>query len=300
MLMDTPYLQADAERRKAERRPMLTYVQLSQHRRVFGKAKTIDLSQSGFAGASDVILQVHQEIGLGINGIGTVYGEVVWVSGHKFAVHFEKPIELGLADVSSIMQPEVALPDWCPENSSSSGHFGKLGAEQYTSPEPVRLVSDKPQEEKPRDPRNMMDVEQNGWQDPVGIVSDTSQEEKPRDPRNMMGVEQNGWQDTVRIVDEKPRGEKPRDSRSRISAQIEIRKSGLKKCKADVLDISLTGFQLDCAVRLNEGERFFVDLPGIQTLSATVIWHADLRSGCKFETPISEYIYNDLLGRLSN
>jgi len=267
--MQPEAMQPEAERRSDERLPILTYAQLSVHHRLLGRARTIDLSKSGFAGATDVNMHLHREIGVGINGIGTVYGTVVWIRGFQFAVHFKEPIDLELIDISPMIQPEIILPDWFPEVSSSNGHFTELGAEQYTSPEPVRLVSDKPREEKPRDSLNKMAVEQNGWRDPVRIVSD------------------------------KPREEKPRDARSTISARIEIRKSGLKKCKADVVDISLTGFQLDCALRLNEGERFFVDLPGVQTLSATVIWHTDLRSGCKFETPISEYIYHDLLGRLS-
>jgi hypothetical protein len=92
---------------------------------------------------------------------------------------------------------------------------------------------------------------------------------------------------------------RPRDPRSQTGVRIEIRKSPSAKFRAEILDISRTGFQLDITVNWHKGDRLLVHLPGLRPLPATVQWHNDFRTGCKFEVPISEYVYDDLLKRLS-
>jgi PilZ domain len=105
--------------------------------------------------------------------------------------------------------------------------------------------------------------------------------------------------DAVKPGGEELQREKPRDPRSKIAARVQMRKSGFNKSNTDILDISRTGLLLDCSLHLNEGERFLVILPGLQPLTAIAVWRNDFRTGCKFENPISEYVYSGLLGRLT-
>jgi|GEM_PF-3189941 len=293
-------MQADTERRKDGRQPMLTYFQLSQGHRVQAMARTIDLSCTGFAGTSDVMLHVYQEIGVGINGLGTVYGTVVWKVGSKFAVQFKTPIDIEMFDVSSIVQPDIALPDWFSEHSESHGNFAESDIKEPNNWEPVRMATESVHEEEPCGTWDKSEVEQYTPPEPVRIATESVHEEEPCGTWGKSELEQYTPLDPLRVATESFYEEKPRDPRNKTSARIEIRKSGLKKCKADILNISQAGFQLDCPLHLNEGERLLVDLPGLRALSAITIWHNDLRTGFKFETPISEYVYNDLIRRLSN
>jgi len=239
MLHETPIVQADAERRRADRLPMMIYVQLSQGLHVLTMARTSDLSSTGFSGTSDIILQIHQDIRIGINGLGTVPGTVAWVRGTKFGARFRDLIDIELVDISGIIQPHVALPDWFSEQSKSHGHFGKPDLTDHQMWDAVKPDGEELQRELPRDPR------------------------------------------------------------SKIAAHVQMRKSGFNKSNTDILDISHTGFQLDCALHLNAAERFLVFLPGLQPLSAIAVWRNDYRTGCKFENPISEYVYSGLLSRLT-
>jgi hypothetical protein len=239
MLQETSIIQDDAERRGNDRRPMVIYVQVSQCHHKLSMTRTSDLSSSGFSGSSELGLQIHQDIRVGINGLGTVHGTVAWVRGTKFGARFSEAIDVELVDISGIMQPHIPLPDWHPECSVSHGHFGAP------------------------------DVKGQQLWDPVKPGGEELQREQPRDPR------------------------------CKIAARVQMRKSGFNKSNTDILDISRTGFQLDCSLHLNEGERFLVFLPGLQPLSATAVWRNTYRTGCKFENPISEYVYSGLLGRLT-
>jgi hypothetical protein len=360
MLHDRSIISADAERRRDGRRPMLTYAQLSLGGRVLAMARTIDLSSSGFAGTCDLMLDIYQEIGVGINGLGTVHGTVVWKSGSKFAVKFRDAINVELVDVSAIMQPQVALPNWIPEYSETFGNFAEIKEEEHnlgqsgkmasdnlhterphalrneneadrdSAPKPVRLVTESSQEETRHDLWNENKIEDASAPEPVRtvtesfkeetprnlrdendpvvarasesvrIVAERSQEELPPDLWNANSVQEASAPEAVRNVTDDFKEEKPRDPRNKISARIEIRKSGVAKCKADILDISRTGFQLNCALHFNEGEHVFVSLPGMQTLSATAVWHNDFGTGFKFEAPISEYVYDGLVDKMSH
>jgi PilZ domain len=269
MMHENPIAQTDSERRKDKRRPVLTYIQLSSAHHVLAMARTIDFSSTGIAGTSDATLRVYQEIGVGINGLGTVYGTVVRKVGSNFAVQFKTPIDIEKFDISQIVQSHIALPDWLPRHSEGCRYFAQLDVPKPFHREPAKIDSESFHEEEPCGGWGKSEVEQCTPPEPVRIVHENIYEEKLRDPR------------------------------SATSARIAIRKLGFNKCKADILDISQTGLQLDCSLHFNHGERLLVDLPGLGALSATTVWHNDFRTGCKFENPISEYVYIDLVGRLS-
>lgn len=85
-----------------------------------------------------------------------------------------------------------------------------------------------------------------------------------------------------------------RHAREMTDARIGMRKRGYPRTKADLTDISQTGFRIDSALNLAEGETVFVYLPGFQPLVAKVVWRDGFRVGCRFDTPISDYIYDRL------
>lgn len=88
---------------------------------------------------------------------------------------------------------------------------------------------------------------------------------------------------------------KRQHSRRRANVRIGMRKRGYSQTKTDMTDISQTGFQIDSTINLATGEIIFIYLPGIQPLSARVVWRDGFRVGCRFEAPISEYIYERLV-----
>ncbi|QLC23948.1 hypothetical protein HFP57_02140 [Parasphingopyxis algicola] len=101
------------------------------------------------------------------------------------------------------------------------------------------------------------------------------------------------------MTQERAGDNEPRDPRQEVEIRMGFRKPGYPKTKGDLLNISRTGFQLDSAAVLGESDRLFLYLPGLQPLSATVVWRNDFRIGCKFDTPISDYVYDNLISRLT-
>ena len=91
---------------------------------------------------------------------------------------------------------------------------------------------------------------------------------------------------------------RPRLPRQSLEVSIGIRRAGYTESKAELLNLSRTGFQIDTGLKMGEGQRLTIYLPGLQSLPARVVWRNDFRIGCMFENPISDYVYDSLLRRL--
>ena len=91
---------------------------------------------------------------------------------------------------------------------------------------------------------------------------------------------------------------RPRLPRQSLQVSIEIRRAGYTESRAELLNLSRTGFQIDTGLNIGEGQRLTIYLPGLQSLPARVVWRNDFRVGCTFENPISDYVYDSLLRRL--
>jgi len=62
-------------------------------------------------------------------------------------------------------------------------------------------------------------------------------------------------------------------------------------------NLSTTGLLLETAEQLEEGERFDITLPEIDTAEVIVIWRSGLLYGCEFTTPVSTGVVSATLLR---
>lgn len=65
-----------------------------------------------------------------------------------------------------------------------------------------------------------------------------------------------------------------------------FRRRGYDVAKADVLDLSETGFRVDSALTLGPGSEVVLRLPGLEAKAARVVWAVGFEAGCEFETPL--------------
>ncbi len=73
--------------------------------------------------------------------------------------------------------------------------------------------------------------------------------------------------------------------RKYFTAQCRTRRGGVHD--VHVLDISAAGLMVDKrAVRMDEGDRLLIKLPGLAWLPVSVLWMEDSQAGLLFEEPL--------------
>ncbi|MCJ2182621.1 PilZ domain-containing protein [Novosphingobium sp. 1949] len=85
--------------------------------------------------------------------------------------------------------------------------------------------------------------------------------------------------------------------REKISIPASLRASGGKGYQTVVRDISLSGFSATAMSRIHPGTYCWLTLPGLESLTAKVIWWDEGLVGCAFESLIAPIIFEDLLER---
>ena len=78
--------------------------------------------------------------------------------------------------------------------------------------------------------------------------------------------------------------------RKNFEAEVQFR-LGAKRAMVKVRDISPFGARVSGVFLVHEGDRFFLKLPSIEPIEATVAWVSDFEFGCKFARPINPVIF---------
>ncbi len=89
-----------------------------------------------------------------------------------------------------------------------------------------------------------------------------------------------------------------RAERKDIDIRIDCRKRGYEKAKVELLDLSRTGFLIETGSHFAPGETVFLHLPGLEPKPATVVRHDQFGTGCRFDTPFPDYMFDHLVSRL--
>ena len=74
-----------------------------------------------------------------------------------------------------------------------------------------------------------------------------------------------------------------------------IRAIGGIKCTINVVDISMTGFRMECLTYLSDSQVIVLSIPGFQPLRAKIMWQTEWMYGCAFERPLHVAVYEHLV-----
>jgi PilZ domain len=85
-----------------------------------------------------------------------------------------------------------------------------------------------------------------------------------------------------------------RSDRVAWRGEVQFR-SGTRRANVSVCDISPLGAKIQGIFLVHEGDRFFVRLPGMESIEARVAWVSDFEFGCEFVRPLNRAVLDALL-----
>jgi hypothetical protein len=85
--------------------------------------------------------------------------------------------------------------------------------------------------------------------------------------------------------------------RTRIAIPASLRASGAKSIQTVVHDLSLSGFCCLSVNRMHPGTVCWLQLPGLESLQAEVIWWGNSLVGCAFQNLLSPIVHDNVLDR---
>jgi hypothetical protein len=84
-------------------------------------------------------------------------------------------------------------------------------------------------------------------------------------------------------------------TRVHVAALIKVRQVGAKGIHVVAEDISCTGCRVQWPHNVKVGDRVWVTLPGLETISASIAWTADFKFGCRFDVPLHAAVFSRLV-----
>ena len=87
-----------------------------------------------------------------------------------------------------------------------------------------------------------------------------------------------------------------RADRAPFDAAVVFR-AGTRKATVKVRDISTLGARVSGVYLVHEGDRFFLTLPGLESIEARVAWVTEFEFGCEFMKPLNPVILENLMRR---
>jgi hypothetical protein len=85
--------------------------------------------------------------------------------------------------------------------------------------------------------------------------------------------------------------------RTRIAIPASLRASGAKSSLTVVHDLSLSGFSCSSISRMHPGTVCWLQLPGLESLQAEVIWWNNSLVGCAFHQLLNPIVHDNILTR---
>jgi hypothetical protein len=83
--------------------------------------------------------------------------------------------------------------------------------------------------------------------------------------------------------------------RGEVAIIADIRVAGSNKTKVKVLDISQTGFRMECLSFLSSNQTTFLSIPGFEQLESRIIWQTEWIYGCQFARPLYMPVYEHIV-----
>ena len=84
-------------------------------------------------------------------------------------------------------------------------------------------------------------------------------------------------------------------ARSDVKIMANIRVSGGLRGKVRIVDLSRTGFQMECLSFMPSDRPIFLTMPGFMHLESRIVWHSDWHYGCAFASPLNFAVYEHIV-----
>ncbi|MEO5587514.1 MAG: PilZ domain-containing protein [Novosphingobium sp.] len=85
--------------------------------------------------------------------------------------------------------------------------------------------------------------------------------------------------------------------RTRIAIPAALRASGARSIQTVVHDLSLSGFSCLSINRMHPGTVCWLQLPGLESLQAEVVWWNNSLVGCAFQNLLSPIVHDNIIAR---
>jgi hypothetical protein len=85
--------------------------------------------------------------------------------------------------------------------------------------------------------------------------------------------------------------------RTRIMIPASLRASGAKSFQTMVHDLSLSGFSASSINRMHPGTVCWLQIPGLESQQAEVIWWNNSLVGCAFQSLLNPIVHDNILAR---
>ncbi len=83
--------------------------------------------------------------------------------------------------------------------------------------------------------------------------------------------------------------------RGAVAIAAEIRVRGEQKNKVNIVDISQTGFRMECLTFISDRQVIFLTIPSFQPMEARIVWQTEWMYGCEFARPIYFAVYEHIV-----
>lgn len=83
--------------------------------------------------------------------------------------------------------------------------------------------------------------------------------------------------------------------RGTVAITADIRAAGRIRTKVKVLDISQTGFRIECLTFLSGNQSIFLSMPGFEQLESRIIWQTEWMYGCQFVQQLHTAVFDHIL-----
>lgn len=85
--------------------------------------------------------------------------------------------------------------------------------------------------------------------------------------------------------------------RGKVAVAVDIRVPCGIRTKGYLIDLSETGFRLECMSDLTNERTFFLTIPTFAQLEAKVVWKSEYTYGCEFVQSLHSAIYDHILAK---
>ena len=74
-----------------------------------------------------------------------------------------------------------------------------------------------------------------------------------------------------------------------------VKVMGGLKCPVKVVDLSTTGFRMECLTYLSESQVISLSMPSFQSMAARIMWQTEWMYGCEFAQPLYHAVYDHIV-----
>lgn len=83
--------------------------------------------------------------------------------------------------------------------------------------------------------------------------------------------------------------------RGDVTISADIRAFGGHKTRVKVIDISQTGFRMECLTFISDSQVIYLTIPSFQQMEARIAWQSEWMYGCRFVQPLYIAVYEHIV-----